>query len=232
MMRKLFAVLSLASLSFGVHAIDLSTAEVAGLRLGMTEKEALAAFNAPGFKLEKIDPKNDTDKYAIQIRWNTGIPAPRAEGPSFVYADFMGVPRKLWKVRRSETSEGSDGKLRYQIDYKEACQRILAKQGEPSMVYSDPATKEGCHYQWAIVKGQFVPANRPPGFKHSARSCSGQDMESGCSLQYEVIVTAKNLLMNMGSQELWGKYNKEQQDDRKAAQDKAMHSVPKAKVSF
>lgn len=231
MMRKLFAVLSLASLSFGVHAIDLSTAEVAGLRLGMTEKEALAAFNAPGFKLEKMDPKSDTDKYSIQIRWQPAA-SNLSSRTNYVYADFMGIPRKLWQVRRAETTDGPDGKPRYVIDYKEGCQRLLAKYGEPSFVFGDPANSKACGYQWAVVSGQFVPLNRPQGFKYSARSCSGQDMESNCTLHYEVSVSATNMSMRMGSKELWSKYNQEQQDDRKAAQDKAMQSVPKAKVSF
>lgn len=231
MMRKLFAVLSLASLSFGVHAIDLSTAEVAGLRLGMTEKEALAAFNAPGFKLEKMDPKSDTDKYSIQIRWQPAA-SNLSSRTNYVYADFMGTPRKLWQVRRAETTDGPDGKPRYVIDYKEGCERLLAKYGEPSMVYSDAATSKGCGYQWAIVSGQFVPLNRPRDFKYSARSCSGQDMESICTLNYKVNISATGIGMTMGSMDLWGKYKQESDAAKKAAQDKAMLSVPKAKVSF
>lgn len=82
------------------------------------------------------------------------------------------------------------------------------------------------------MSGQFVPLNRPRGFKYSARPYSGQDMESICTLNYSVGVSATAISMTMGSMDLWGKYKQESDAARKAAQDKELQSVPKAKASF
>jgi len=132
---------------FNAHALDPSSVELSGLKIGMTKDQAIANFSTPGFKFDRAygkDPQGPEE-----MIW---------KGPNneTVSAKFAGVPRKIYRVKRDAPRIKIGSEFQSIYDPQSICDSLVKKYGKPTHeIRSTEKTGFSCNVDWNFIAGSF-----------------------------------------------------------------------------
>lgn len=207
MKNSLLLVLLLIGAPSVSHALDASSADIADLKLGMTEQKVTDLLRSKGYRLLNI-PKMNQYNHALHWEKKTS-----GMGKDVLRVNMNGVPLKVYEIARTVSAIGE------KIDHPEMCAKLLNKFGQPTNMRT---TKDGCEYQWAVINNTLV---KPGG---SIGLCREFNPANPCSLFLEASVTDVKLHMQMSSPEQSAQNAEEVKREKAAIETERKSKLPKA----
>lgn len=209
MRNSLLLVLLLSGAPSLSHALDVSSADIADLKLGMTEQKVTDLLKSKGYRPSNI-PIIKIGEYGHTLRWEKKT---NGKGKDEFGVHMNGVPLKAEKITRTVSAIGE------KFDHTEMCAKLVNKFGEPT---AGRTQKDGCDYQWAVINNTLVKPNGSIG------PCVIFNPGNRCSLFVEASVTDAKLYMFIYSPEQSTQNAEEVKREKAAMEAERKSKLPKA----
>lgn len=209
MKNSLLLILLLIGAPSVSHALDASSADIADLKLGMTEQKVTYFLKSNGYGPSSI-PIMRMGPHEHTLRWEKTT---KGRSKDELSVHMNGVPLKVQSIGRTVSAIGE------KINHTEMCAKLLNKFGEPTAIRT---IKDGCNYQWAVINNTLIKPNGSIG------PCVIFNPANRCSLFLEASVTDVKLSMQMSSPEQSTQNAEEVKREKAAIEAERKSKLPKA----